>query len=276
MFLSPWLLCCLTFLSLPGEKIVRKSSVPEYIADWIKVSPPKMGSDAWSAANSSEYEWQVGMKDGRPVAHRRDPKAEEASALPLVVKRARGPHPEPGEIHAYQVNDGWLVAYNAGEGGGSLWWYGPDGRQSYKVSNDQICQFLPNKRSLFALEGLAKLNQSRGQIVQLQQNAQRQWMAYRFVDLGHAPDVGMIDRDGNFIVSATDTLIQVHPDKTQTVLLSKVFWEGLSPHSIAISPRGDIYLGMRHGVSQIYPLNHAYVAEWFLPNRDFVHAKPKL
>ena len=196
--------------------------------------------------------------------------------MPLVVRRAHGAHDEPGEIHSVQVTDGWLVAYNAGEFGGSLWWYGADGRQRYKVSNDRICQFLPTKRGgLFALEGLAHLNLSRGQIVQIKQNGQGQWISTQFVDLGHAPDVGTIDGDGNFIVSATDTLIKVQPDKTQKVLIEKAFWAGLYPHSIALSPSGDIYLGMRHGVSLIYPLNHAYVAEWFLPNRDFVRARHK-
>ncbi len=271
----PWLVFCVTFVFSPVDATVRKSSLPEDLYAWIKVAPPKAGSDAWNAARDSEYEWQVEMKNGRPIARRRSPKAEEESALPVLIKRTRGPHPEPGEIHAVKVTDGWLIAFNAGEGGGSLWWYGADGRQSYKVSNDRISQFLPNNRSLFALEGLANFNSSRGQIVQLRQNGQGQWISTQFFDLGHAPDVGLVDSGGDFIVSTTDTLVRVHPDKTETVLLPKVFWGGLSPRSMALSPTGDIYLGMHHGVSIVYPLNHAYVADWLLPNKDFVRAKPK-
>jgi hypothetical protein len=270
-----WILLCLLFQVASGAETVQKSSIPEKISGWIKVAPPHVGSEAWNAAVGSEYEWTVDTKEGLPVAHRRDPKAEQASAaLPLVVKRARGPHPEPGEIRSIKVVDGWLVSYNPEDGGGSLWWYGADGRQGYKVSNDQIRQFLPARRGLFALEGLEQVKESRGQIVQLQRNAQGQWTSTRFFDLERAPEVGMVE-SGGFLVCTIDSLVRVSLDKTQTVLLPNAFWTGLSPRSIAVSERGDIYLGMRHGVAQIYPFNRAYVAEWFLPNLEFLHAKPK-
>jgi len=276
MFLFPWLLFCTTLSFSPGAKAFQKSSVPAYISDWIKVAPPKVGSEAWNAAGASETEWQVEMKEGRPAAHLRNRKAEEASALPALIKRNRSAHPEPGEIHSVAVSDGWLIAYNPGDGSGGLWWYAADGRQRYKISNDQIGQFLPTKRGeIFALEGLAQGRSSRGQIVQIQRSGQGQWLSSQFVDLGHAPEVGMIDKDGSFLGCAADTLIRVQPDKTQTVLVAKAFWEGLSPRSIAVSPTGDIYLGMHEGVAQIYPFSRAYVAEWFLPNRDFVHVKSK-
>jgi hypothetical protein len=275
MYPFTWLLVSILSPLVPGGATVQKSGIPESLHSWVKAAPPKVGSEAWDAANSSEYEWQVEMKDGQPFAHRRNRKAEEAAALPALIKRTRGLHPEPGEIHSIKVTDGWLVAYDAGEGGGSLWWYGPDGRQSYKVSNDHITQFLPANRSLFALEGQSGFNASRGQIVQLKLNDQGQWLSTQFVDLHHAPDVGMVDSGGDFIVSTTENVVRIHPDKTETVLIPKVFWTGLTPRSIAVSSTGDIYLGMRHGVSLIYPLKGAYVADWLLPNKDFLRAKPK-
>ena len=100
-------------------------------------------------------------------------------------------------------------------------------------------------------------------------------MSSRFADLGHAPYVGMAVTGGDFLVCTTDNLVMVHPDQTQTELVSKAFWNGLYPRSIALSPTGDIYLGMRHGVALVYQRDHTYVADWLLPNRDFVRAKPK-
>jgi len=272
MVRSSWFLLCMMLLFSSVAATAQKSSLPEYLNDWIKGVPPRMGTESWEAANASEYEWIVEMKNGRPAAHLRNKKAEEASALPPLIKRTRGPHPEPGEIHSYKVVDGWLIAFSPTEGGGSLWWYGEDGRQSYKVSNDHIVQFLPNNRALFALEGQASFNSSRGQIVQIRQNGQGQWMSGQFVDLGSAPDVGMVDSNGDFIVSTTEKLVRIHPDKTETVLVPKVFWTGLSPHSIATSPIGDIYLGMRQGVAIVFPLNKAYQANWLLPNKSFLRA----
>ncbi len=275
MFLYSWFLFCMTLTFSPGMGAVQKPAMPEYISDWIKVSPPKVGSDMWNTAAASEYEWQVEIKGGLPAAHLRNRKAEEAAALPALVKKNRSAHPEPGEIHSVPVSDGWLISFNPGDGSGGLWWYSADGRQRYQISKDQVRQFLPTKRGeIFALEGLVQGNRSRGQIVQIQRNGQGQWLSSSFVDLGHAPEVGMFDQEGNFLICATDALIRVQTDKTLTVLVSNAFWDGLSPHSIAVSSAGDIYVGMHQGVSQIYRLNGAYVVEWFLPSRDFIHVRP--
>lgn len=271
----PWLLFCMTLLSFPGEKAIQKINAPESLYSWIKVIPPKPGSQELDDAARSEYEWQVEMKGDKPTAHRRNVKAEEANALPPLIKRTRGPHPEPGEIHSVQVTDGWLISFNAGESGGGIWWYGNDGRQSYKVSNDQVVQFLPAKRGLFALEGVEHFNSERGQILQIQQNNQGQWMTSTFYNLGHAPDVGMILTGGDFLVSTNQTLVRVHPDKTETVLIPKVFWTGLAPRSIAISSAGDIYLGMHQGVSIVYPLKQGFGADWLIPSKEILLTRPK-
>src|SRR4051794_36838208 len=127
MFSWTWMLLCVLCSFSPANETAYRSSIPEYLSDWIKTSPPKSESDAWFAANYSEYEWQVGMKNGRPVAHRKNRELEEKAALPPALKHDDGKQDERGEVHTYQVNSGWLVAYYAGEWGGSLWWYTPDG-----------------------------------------------------------------------------------------------------------------------------------------------------
>lgn len=155
-----------------------------------------------------------------------------------------------------------------------MWWYSTDGEQRYRISEDQVCQFLLTPQGVFALEGLAHLTVSRGQVIQLAQDAQGHWTSARFVELGYAPETGLVDEEGSLIVATTNSLVQVHADRTQTVLLPKVFWGGLYPRSMILSPAGDIYLGMRHEVCKVHQTNHGYVADWLLPNRDFVNAKP--
>jgi hypothetical protein len=276
MFLLTCLILCIVSPFASGEERTHKSTIPEYLSAWLKVPPPSYDSSAWYAANYSEYEWQVGRKNGRPVAYRRDLKAEAADALPAVLRRADGKPDERGRVHAVKVSDGWLVGYNAGEWGGSLWWYAAEGQQRYKISDDQIVQFLPTTQGLYALEGVAHMSISRGKVVQLQQNAQGRWISVRFVDLGKSPEVGLVEGDGSLLISTTANLVLIHPDKTRTVLLPTVFWQGLYPGSIALGPNGDIYLGMRHGVSRIHQVNHKYVADWLLPNTEFVHVKAKM
>ena len=67
-----------------------------------------------------------------------------------------------GELSAIKVADGWLIGRNAGEWGGDLWWYAPDGKTHYKVSDEQIHGFLQTKDGLFAFEGLEHLTLNMG------------------------------------------------------------------------------------------------------------------
>ncbi len=274
IFVSTWLLLCfaipLTQLTLYAQSR-HASALPEDLSVWLKVPPPKDFSDPWYVANyDTQHEWQVDIKNGRPVAHLKKTNQQVKSILPFVLKRDTK---MPGELQAYKVRDGWLLGFNAGEWGGSLWWYSANGKQRYRISYDQITQFLPTKRGLFALEGLAHMSLSFGQIIEIRRDKKGHWTSSRFVDLGHAPYVGVVDSAGNFIVSTTHNVIEVHPDKIQNVLLPVVFWSCFYPRSIALGPSGDIYLGMRHGVVRIHAVNFTYTADWLLPNKDFVNAR---
>ncbi len=58
------------------------------------------------------------------------------------------------------------------------------------------------------------------------------------------------------------------------MLLDKVFWGGLYPNSMVITPEGTTYLGMRHGVAKIeIEKGGSRRVHWLLPNKAFVELK---
>ena len=75
-----------------------------------------------------------------------------------------------------RVKDGWLAGYDAGEFGAELWWFSTDGSKKYKVSDDQINQFLVDGENVYAAEGLSHLSTSAGSITMLSRKNER-WVA---------------------------------------------------------------------------------------------------
>ena len=99
----------------------------------------------------SDTRWEVYLHDRAVRVRPYDPEADNGPALPFAVTRPVSADRTPKVL---RVTDGWLVAWNAGEWGGQLWWFSPDGTESDKISNDQIVAFFEAHGRLFALEGL--------------------------------------------------------------------------------------------------------------------------
>ena len=63
-----------------------------------------------------------------------------------------------GKIVALKVDDGWLIGRDAGEWGGDLYRYSNEGKQNYKISNQQILGFLKSKETIFAITGISHMS----------------------------------------------------------------------------------------------------------------------
>src|SRR5262245_35377677 len=97
---------------------------------WVVFPTPKRDACAWSRANLSKREWRVRVENG-------DLRIEPASVplpqrsgipkfdIPLPLEEQREP---PCDDCIVEVDDGWLVGFNAGEWGGRLWWTDRNGR----------------------------------------------------------------------------------------------------------------------------------------------------
>jgi len=258
----------------PCARAAENVSFPEDLSKWIVTDPPTLGSDRWYAANHSDTEWVVSISNDRVAVAPRDFQPTR-SPLPFNPREGRAQDALGGEQFVAKVEDGWVVGFNAGEFGAGLWWFAPDGERRYKISENQVSGFIHSTAGLLALEGLAHLTLSRGQIIRVTRGKDRRWKASRFVDLQHAPETAFQEADGSILVATTDRLVRVHLDQKMDVLLSDTFWGGLYPRSMVRDSSGVMYLGMRHGVARITPQKKGFSIKWLLPNEAFVDAKPK-
>jgi hypothetical protein len=267
-------------------------SYPADLSKWIETEPPGADSDRWFAANHSEREWIVFWRDSRPAV--RIPKEEDADwkKLPFAIKvrwtQAEGlivasvklqtekrSRRDRANVYAAKVADGWIVGLNAGEFGASLWWFAPDGKKWYQISDDQVRGFVQTEQGLLALEGLAHMGIDRGHIIAVNRGANGQWQSDPFVDLGSAPDAATHAKDGSLIVVTTTRLFRVRLDKQVDILLDRAFWGGLYPNSVIVDGAGTVFIGMRHGVAKVTRAGRKPTVRWLLPNQAAVDARPR-
>lgn len=231
------------------------------LSAWHQATAPKEGSAELHQANYSRQEWGVTLAQGQPCAfllNRGERHADLPFRLPINADYR-------GRQFAVRVADGWLVGFNAGEWGGHLWWFSPDGRRQYKVSDDQITVFVQTPMGLLAPEGLAHLSLSRDKIVRLTRTAQGRWQSADFAALGDAPYAAAVDTDGSLMVITSRKLVRVLPTGEVKVLLQNGVWWGLYPSSMVRHSAGDFYVGMRFYVVHVRTGPTGTRLDWLLP-----------
>jgi len=182
-----------------------------------------------------------------------------------------GPYKSPTSI--IRVSDGWLIAYNRGEWGGSLWWFGGDGKDHYKVSGHQVNQFLRYKGRIFAVEGLSHLGSSEGSVIEVALQDKR-WKAVTFVQLPASDEAAADLPDGRLCVLTSDMLFALSLDKKLELLLPAPDWTSLQPSSLAVDAKaGVVYIGMRQFVAR-YRLNETdHQFQYSVPGKEFLNSK---
>jgi hypothetical protein len=203
----------------------------------------------FSAANDSKYEWRVSLVDGQPRACL----ATEPSQTP---RNEPGFKPQAERFHRASafasVDDGWLVGFNDGEFGAALYWFSSDGKQNYKISDHQIVDFFSLPTGVHAIEGLAHLGLSQGSVIRIARpKAGERWQAGTFAQLPFAPYAISVRRDSFMLITLSDSLVSVDPDRAIQPLLSNAPWSGFYPNSSVLLPNEkELYVGMRQFVGE--------------------------
>jgi hypothetical protein len=250
---------------------------PTSLEKWIAVDPPQEGTDAGVVANNdTEHEWVVTIRNGHPHVELHKDSADAPAPLPFKIAKGMAADGLAGRRFSAKVNDGWIVAFNAGEFGAGLWWFSPDGSRRDKISKARVKGFIETDNRLLALEGLAHLGWSRGRIIRLVQDPKGRWRSEDLVDLQHAPIVAAKRPDGSLLVATTDRLLRVVPsEKKIEILLKDAFWGALYPNSMVVSLNDTVYLGMRHGVAKIEKVEGQYKVSWLVPNKALADMRPR-
>src|SRR6185437_10770643 len=154
------ILICITALSC------RSQGSKNLIDNW-KNYPVPTNPDTLRKYNYSNTDWAVTLKNGSVfVSNYNERTQEDLSKLPIKVNPTENEKKDiRGKVSFLKVNDGYLVGFYAGEWGGSLFWFSTDGKKHYKVSDDEIVQFITRSGKNYAIQGLAHLSMSEGSII---------------------------------------------------------------------------------------------------------------
>jgi hypothetical protein len=247
---------------------------PEDLAKWVVTAPPKeKDDDRWRVANwDITHHWVVSLRAGVPSAKLGGERREQApSPLPFAIEKGTDAEGLAGRRISVKVDDGWIVGFNAGEWGGWLWWFSPDGSRRYKIASDcWVNEFVATDAGLLVVEGLAHMGVNRGGIVRLTRKDDGRWHSEAFVALNEKASCVAKDADGTLLVATWRRLLRVNlTTKKVDVLVAGAFWGGLYPTSMVVTPRGTTYLGMRHGVAKVEKQGGTYRVDWLLPTADF-------
>lgn len=267
-------LCCF-FAQDNTECACRAASVafPKSPAGWSVVAAPLSGSDNLNRASLSLCRWRLSLRDGRAlVALDRNNSGYDSSILPFKIGRSKSFF---GQQISTKVDDGWLVGFNAGEFGGTLWWFSPDGHSHYEVSQDQVAAFLHAPTGLVALQGLAHLGLAYGSVRRLTRTAQGRWKSTLLTPLGDAPEAAALDADGWIVVAGASKLMRVSPLGQVQVLVHNAVWGMLYPDSMVRVGKGEFYVGMRAYLVHVTMTPAGAKTEWLLPNRTFLKTGPR-
>jgi len=243
------ILICLSCFSCHAQ--VDKS----LIDNWKSYAIPT-NQDTLRKYNYSQNEWSVFIKDNK-VHVTKNRLYHDPSIVPFKINSD-----EKDRLSILKVEDGYLIGFYRGEWGGHLDYFSKNGKDHYLISGDEIVQFIKKDSKIFAIQGLAHMGMSEGSIIKITKENGK-WTSKEYLKLPTAPDAIGLDRNKNFIVITSKSLLKVDSNAKINVLIEQGIWYArLYTNSIVI--KDDIvYAGMRAGVYK-YNLQTGR-QEWLLP-----------
>jgi hypothetical protein len=232
------------------------------IENWESYQVPT-NQDTLNKLGFSLVDWTVFL-DGGKVHVVNDKQFVSRLQLPFEIKLdKKEPLNLRGRKSFIKVDDGYLVGFYRGEWGGNLYWFSNDGKQHYKISDDEIVQFIKRGDIIYAIEGLDHLSLSEGSILNIEKTNGK-WTTQTYLQLPTAPGGVGLDSQNNLIVVTSKSLIAVDTNAKAKILIEEGIWYyGLYPASLVILD-DKAFIGMRKGVFK-YDLR-SEKQEWLLEN----------
>lgn len=192
---------------------------------------------------------------------------------------------------AIKVKDGWLVALNKGEFGGSVWWYSKNLEHDKKIAelNDvNVIAFFEVKERIFAVAGLSHMALHRkGGLFEFQLENSDNWSIKKVADFAGYPVEHFFSGVNNKLYTVVNSviigerflesrssLLEVSLEGEITYWVDNGFWRHISrkndinkfhpTNSLAHEPdSGDVYIGLSLGVAKITA--HDKNVIWLVP-----------
>jgi hypothetical protein len=162
------------------------------------------------------------------------------------------------------MKDGYVVAFNHGEFGGSLWWYSPSGNSRTRIGDAKVVGFadiqLPSRDVVTGtIEGLSHLSAESGSLRVIERRGKNSFTVTPLTPLPGAPQAVGPGKRGNLVVT-NSAIVRVGSDGT-LARLANVNFASLYPDSIVETAEGLIYVGARRYLVQVD--THARTTRWY-------------
>jgi hypothetical protein len=220
--------------------------------------------------NFSQNDWQV-KDDGSDVTFQKRSKQNNGvvPSLPPLLKHENG---MPGRAAsdglrtAIHYGNGWLLAYDAGEFGGGLWLTNDDGSQTKRILDNNVRAVIPVDNGILVLSGLAHLTMDFGNAFIFSTPNGLDISLQHAIHLDGKPSAPAKAPDGSVFFVTTYGLCRITKTGELQRLIYFPKWAMYQyPNSMAITPDGTIFVGMRMFVLKLRP-DDGYSAQWLLPN----------
>lgn len=242
----------------PIANVGGASAAPLVVpAGWVPIEPD---GDRLRCANYALDEWRVSIDAGALVfTESKNHEPDTGPALPFTPQQQTVTR---GRRHVLAVPDGFLVGFDAGEWGGSLFWFSPDGAQQVKLADENVHGLVPMGPDLVgSIEGLSHLSLSEGNVRWIERSAAG-WRAGAPTALDAGPSTFVAARDAIYVLT-TKSLVRVGKDR-KAVTIQPVRTAQMYPDSMLIDAAGELWLGMRQFVVRMTPVGTRYKETWLV------------
>jgi hypothetical protein len=264
--------------SAPAPAIPDTAALP---AGW-SAHPVPSGED-WDCANAGA-DWAVTRSETGALAIARAPR-RVSDPLPFGLPRnetiadgLRGSE-FPGDTHVLPVDDGFIVGFDAGEFGGSAFWFSPRGDDRQRIGlrqrddeADNVRALVPFGNDVLAFQGLSHILTDVGRVIRINRARDGRWRAKLFARLPSAPDAVVLEGRDRWIVATSTGILRLDGKGH----LEKIWTERHLGHLYAQSAvrldDGRIFVGMRQFVLRLTPRGRRFavdvlIADYCSPSR---------
>ena len=206
--------------------------------------------------------WLVSLdSSGQVIAHNRMVKSPSADTLPFrpYFDTMRS-YSWKGFRTVKKVANGYLVGFNKGEFGGSLYWFSERGDTSYQISRENVDYIFEYKKKVYMANGIFQMGTELGKINEMG-FADGKWKVEQRIELPSKSHIILPYKDRMLIVT-TKAILFFDGTNNFDFIRKDGFWDRLYPQS-AVILNDDLFVGMRGGV---YKINlNTKNEEWLMP-----------
>lgn len=188
-------------------------------------------------------------------AESKAPRWDEAAAVQHLARH-----------YVVELRGGWLIAFGAGEFGGSVWWYPSPQQPGVRLFKGNVIDLLSVRSGDEALvfTGLGHLSYNYGKVWSFRPDDPR--LRLREVhDFGEQPLAVAQSGGASVLVLTRTRLLEMSLDGNVDALCSPD-WGHAYPVSIAARPPDEVWVGMRYFLIRLRPWTESGCEpQWFVP-----------